>query len=88
MYLSLECGADGRLSWRCGESGLHSSGQETQGPVQGSLLPKEKVKKHLESGILSKKNPGSDRRGLERFSGFWEGFFCLPKINRKSIIYY
>lgn len=38
MCLPLECGADGRLSWRCGESGLHGSGQETLGPVQGALL--------------------------------------------------
>lgn len=38
MYLPLECGADGRLSWRCGESGLHGSGQETLGPVRGALL--------------------------------------------------
>lgn len=38
MYLPLECGADGRLSWRCRESGLHGSGQETLGPVQGALL--------------------------------------------------
>lgn len=35
MYLPLECGADGRLSWRCGESGLRGSGQETLGPVRG-----------------------------------------------------